>query len=109
MIIDERTYTIRPTKVKAYLDLYEKMGMAVQTRIQGQMIGYFTVEVGGVNQIVHMWGYENMADRERRRTELWQNEEWLAFVEAVRQSGDLVHQENRILVPASFSPPLMRA
>jgi NIPSNAP len=104
MIIDERTYTIRPTKVKAYLDLYEKMGMAVQTRIQGQMIGYFTVEIGGVNQIVHMWGYKSLGERERIRAELWQNEEWLAYVEAVRQSGDLVHQENRILVSTSFSP-----
>lgn len=33
MIIDERTYTIKPTRVNDYLDLYEKMGLSVQTRI----------------------------------------------------------------------------
>jgi hypothetical protein len=99
MIIDERTYTIQPTRVDDYLALYEKMGRQVQTRILGGFMGFYSVEIGDVNHLVHMWSYENIGERDRLRTELWQNAEWLAYVEALRQTGWLVHQANRILVP----------
>jgi hypothetical protein len=102
MIIDERTYTIKPTRVNDYLDLYEKMGLSVQTRILKKLIGFYTVEIGDVNQIVHMWEYDSIGERDRLRTELWKNEEWLAYVDALRQTEWLVHQSNRILVPRPF-------
>ena len=102
MIIDERTYTIQPTRVNDYLDLYERMGLAVQTRILKNLIGFYTVEIGDVNSIVHMWSYADIGERARLRAELWANDEWLAYVDAVRQSGWLVHQANRILIPREF-------
>ena len=36
-----------------------------------ELIGYFTTEIGTLNQIVHMWGYESMAQRQERRTALY--------------------------------------
>jgi hypothetical protein len=33
------------------------------------------------------------------RAELWAHPEWLAYVDALRQTGWLVHQANRILIP----------
>ncbi len=99
MIIDERTYTIQPTRVDDYLALYREMGMAVQTRILGGLIGFYTVEIGDVNHLVHMWSYECIEARARLRAELWAHPEWLAYVDALRQTGWLVHQTNRILIP----------
>jgi hypothetical protein len=103
MIIDERTYTIQPTRVNHYLELYERMGLAVQTRILKNLIGFYTVEIGDVNAIVHMWSYDDIGERARLRAELWANDEWLAYVEALRQTGWLLHQSNRILIPRHFS------
>lgn len=103
MILDERTYTIQPTRVKDYLDLYEAMGRKVQIRILKSLVGFYTVEVGEVNQLVHMWAYDSMGERERLRAELWQNAEWLAYVDALRQRGWLLHQSNRILIPWTFT------
>jgi NIPSNAP len=99
MIIDERTYTIQPTHVWDYLDLYENMGLKVQTRILKGLIGFYSVEIGDVNHLVHMWSYDSIGERDRLRTELWRDAQWLAYVEALRQTGWLLHQSNRILVP----------
>ncbi len=102
MIVEERTYTLHPGKTVAYLKAYEEVGLDVQRAILGNLIGYFTTEIGTLNQIVHMWGYEDMADRQARRSKLLEDPTWQSYVETIRPL--VIHQENRILVPTSFSP-----
>ena len=102
MIVEERTYTLQPGKTSDYLRAYEDGGLAVQREILGDLIGYFTTEIGTLNQIVHLWGYDSLADREVRRRSLLENPTWQGYVPAIRPW--LMHQENRILVPAPFSP-----
>ncbi|MGL4287572.1 MAG: NIPSNAP family protein, partial [Phreatobacter sp.] len=70
MIIDERTYTTLPGKVKAFLEIYERLARPIQWPILGDPIGFFVTEVGELNQVVHMWRYDSMADREQRRAKL---------------------------------------
>ena len=103
MIVEERTYTVHPGTVHVYFDDYVKnKGMEIQTRILGNLIGYFHTEIGELNKVVHWWGYDSLAERERRRAALAADADWLAYL---RQSPDIVVQmESRILVPASFSP-----
>jgi hypothetical protein len=66
------------------------------------MVGYFSTEVGTLNQVVHLWAYEDFEERTRKRAELVADEDWKAYVAKVRPL--ILHQENRILVPAPFSP-----
>ena len=58
MIIDERTYTLHPGKIPEFLELYQAEGYAVQTSHLGEPVGWFWTEIGVLNQIVHLWGYE---------------------------------------------------
>ncbi len=102
MIVEQRIYTLQPGKASEYLELYEREGLAIQEPILGHLIGYFSSEVGPLNRIVHMWGYESFDDRDRRRAELATNEKWQAFVQKLRVL--IVEQENLILRPAPFSP-----
>jgi len=102
MIIDERTYTCYPGKVKAFLDVYERLGKPIQWPIIGEPIGFFTTETGTLCQVVHMWKYESMADREQCRLKLSSAPGWADYLEASMPL--LCALENRILVPASFSP-----
>ncbi len=102
MIVEQRTYTLYPGKTPEYLRLYESEGMAIQTRILGRLVGYFTTELGPLNQIIHMWGYESFEDRARRRAQMQADPGWKAYVGKVQP---LIHtQESKILNPTSFSP-----
>ncbi len=102
MIVEQRTYTLHPGKVPEYLRLYESEGMAIQTRILGRMVGYFTTEIGPLNQIIHMWGYEDLADRARRRAQMAADPGWKAYIPKIQAL--IQTQETKILIPTSFSP-----
>ena len=68
----------------------------------GNLIGYFHTEIGELNKIVQLWGYDSLAEREKRRKALFADPDWLAYLQ---QSPDIIVQmESRILVPAPFSP-----
>jgi hypothetical protein len=104
MIVDMRTYTMVPGRLKAFLALYEAEGLPVQLRHLGKPIGYFTTEIGTQNQVVHLWGYESMADREQRRNAMEADPAWAAYRQKSAASGNLQYQENKILKSVSFSP-----
>lgn len=102
MVVEERTYTLKSGTVPTYVKYYEEMGLGPQSRHLGDPIGWFTTEIGTLNQIVHMWGYEDLADRTTRREAMWRDEEWLAFTKIAVPL--IKKMENRILIPAAFSP-----
>ena len=102
MIVEQRTYTLHPGTVPEYLRHYQAEGLAIQRSILGNMVGYFYTEIGPLNQIVHMWAYQDLADRGRRRATLQADPEWRAYTAKVRPF--LMSQETKILIPAPFSP-----
>ncbi|MDJ0950547.1 MAG: NIPSNAP family protein [Alphaproteobacteria bacterium] len=102
MILDERSYTLKPGMLPKYLTLYESRGWPVQTKHLGEPVGWFYTEVGTLNQVVHIWKYADMADREARRKAMTADPDWQAFV--AEAAAMLDKMENRILVPAPFSP-----
>lgn len=103
MIVEERIYTLHIGQVPEYLRLYEAEGLAVQTRILGNLLGYYQVEFGPQNQIVHLWSYTDNADRTSRRKTLLQDPDWQAYVKKIRPL--VRYQENKLLIPAPFMQP----
>ena len=102
MIVEERTYHVYTGKLPEVVRLYETEGTALQQRVLGHLVGAFTVDVGALSSIVQLWAYDSHAERERRRAELQADPAWQAFLAKLQP---LLHtQENRILVPTSFSP-----
>lgn len=104
MIVDERTYTVHSGKVAEYLQIVQDQLLPLQSDVLGGLIGYFHTEVGPLNQIVHLWAYASMAEREQRRAALARHPEWPARSAHVRPL--IAAQSNRILVAARFSPLL---
>ena len=100
MIVEERIYTLQAGQAPAYIRLYEAEGMAIQKPILGRMVGYYTTEFGPLNQVIHLWAYDSLQEREERRARLLANEGWKAYVAKVRPM--VVSQENKLLVPAPF-------
>jgi hypothetical protein len=104
MLLDVRTYTCRPGTIKKHLALYERLGKGPQTRHLGEPFAYLVTETGNVNQYIHIWAYENAADREKRRAAMQADPEWQAFLEESSKLGALEHQQNQLMTPVSFFP-----
>lgn len=102
MIVEERIYTLHPGKVPDYMRLYEEEGFAIQQPILGNLVGWYVTDFGPQNQIVHLWGYDSYAERDRRRAELYRSEAWRAFLAKIRPM--ILRQENKTLLPAPWSP-----
>jgi hypothetical protein len=103
MVIDERTYTLTAGSVPEYLRHYEEEGLPIQLPILGNLIGYFSTEFGTLNQVVHLWGYADLADRAERRRRLAADDRWQTFLKA-HVYPVVVTMENRLLLPTPFSP-----
>jgi hypothetical protein len=102
MLVEERIYTCYCGKAAEYVRMYEAEGLAIQRPILGKLLGYFTTELGTLNQVVHLWAYESMEDRASRRATLLADERWKTYAAKVQPL--VLQQENKILVPAAFSP-----
>jgi hypothetical protein len=104
MLLDHRTYTVRPGTLRKQLALYEKFGLAAQKRHFGEPLAWLVSETGDVNTYIHIWVYEDAADRARKRTALMADPEWLAYIEKNAEAGYLLKQESKLMTPASFAP-----
>lgn len=107
MLVELRTYTTQPGRLRDYLALYEAEGLAIQRRILGRLVGYYRSEIGELNQVLHLWAYEDLKEREQRRAVLLADPQFQAYV---RQMLPLLQsQDSRILAPAPFFTPVWQA
>jgi hypothetical protein len=102
MIYEERIYTIVAGRMDEYMKNYEELGLPVQLEVLGTLVGFFKTEIGGLNKVVHIWGYDSLDDRLEKRAILADHPDWPRYLEANLEL--IVEQENRVLIPASFSP-----
>jgi hypothetical protein len=108
MIFDHRTYICRPGTIKRHMDLYEQHGWEPQTRNLGLPIVYGATETGDVNSYIHIWVYDNAADRAKKRANMMADQGWLSYIKMSAEAGYLISQKNAILTPAPFyTPPEM--
>lgn len=104
MIVEHRTYQLKPGKVNAYFECYQQTGMAIQLDYLVQPLGYYCTEIGPLNQIIHLWGYTDLNERQRCRNLLKQDPRWAGYVAMIMPL--IEHQESRILTPAGFFSPM---
>ena len=103
MLVDHRTYTVRPGTIAKHMKLYEEHGLTVQKRHLGEPLAWLVTETGELNTYVHIWVYQDAADRERRRAAMNADPEWQAFLLKSAEAGYLIRQENKLMTPAPFA------
>ena len=65
-LVDHRIYTIALRKMPEFLEVFNRLAMPILMETLGHPIGFYTSLVGPQNQFVHLWGYDNLTDYERR-------------------------------------------
>ena len=102
MIVEQRDYHVHTGKLPELVRLYADEGIAIQQAVLGGFVGAFTTDIGALSTYTSLWGYPSYAEREERRAALQARDDWQAFLARIQP---LIHtQQNRILVPTSFSP-----
>ena len=102
MIHELRTYTLLPKKAPEFVKLTRKVGFEIRSK-HSKCLGYWTSEIGDLNQVVHLWEYEDFAHRTQTRAALAEDKEWQKqFVSEARKCQ--LHQESTILIPSDVWP-----
>ena len=84
MIIEMRTYSIKPGELHNFINIYDKEIRQIHKKILGNQIGFFYTEIGNVNEVVHLYGYDSYEDRQSRRN-------WYVVGSTIASASDFVY------------------
>jgi hypothetical protein len=97
-VYEMRTYTYAPGDISKVLEGWAK---AIDAREKfSPLAACWTSEIGGLNKFVHTWVYKDLNERARIREESRRPGQAWPPQAGVRP----IRQENKLLVPAAFSP-----
>jgi hypothetical protein len=102
MIIDLRTYVVRHALLDGFLKLWEEYALPVQLKHLQRFRGMYTVDVGLVNSVVHMWEYDSLSEREIRRAAMEASPEWREYRSRLSKLDALLRMHSTILRPADL-------
>ena len=102
MIYEFRTYSIQPRTLPEFLKRFDD---ALEKRQQfSPLAAFWYTEIGALNQVIHVWPYENALERTRIRAEAVKGGNWPPKV------GEfIVDMKSEIFEAQPFSPPLAPA
>ena len=100
MIYEVRTYTLKPGAVPGF---EEKFAKTLPHREKYSKLGAFWhTEFGPLNQVIHVWPYENLEERTHIREEAGKDPIW-----PPKNDPDIyLSTESEIFTPAPFMRPL---
>src|SRR5438093_318215 len=97
MIYEVRTYTLRTGAVAEFEERFTKRKPLREKH--SKLGAFWHTDFGPLNQVIHVWPYNDSNERTRIREESRKGGQWPP------QSGVRpIRQENKLLIPASFSP-----
>jgi NIPSNAP len=100
-----RTYTLHVGKMAEAVKLYQEIGFpALQKGGQDKkLVGYFQSDTGTINQLVHLWKFDDGADRRAHWAGLSANKDFVeGFASKFRPL--LMNQEVKLLHPGPWGP-----
>jgi hypothetical protein len=100
MIVEFRTYRLKPGSVA---EAEKRFGEGLPNRTKVSPLGaFFHTEVGPLNRIIHVWPYEDFAQRTAVRSQ--KIEGWPPNIREFVEE-----QQSEIFIPAPFSPKIGEA
>ena len=89
--VDLRIYTTRQRGMAEFLRLQNEEMLPIQLRHIEKPLGYYTTEIGPQDEVIHLWGFDSLADMEARRDARNRDPDWAAYLE--KTEGLFVEQE----------------
>jgi hypothetical protein len=98
-LFEIRSYTLAPGALPGMM---ERWAAKIDERVKlSPLVGAWYSEFGALNKWVHIWAYKDANERQRIRAEAVAKGIWPPGGAA---SGLVLKQENKLVMPAAFSP-----
>ena len=109
-----RTYTLRVGTMAEAVKLYQEIGFpALQKGSHDKkLIGYFQGDTGTINQIVHLWKFDDDADRRTHWAAVYANKDFvegfaskfrpLLMTQEVKLLGSTIHHTRARVAEGAF-------
>jgi hypothetical protein len=101
-IYELRTYDVVVGKMADVISLYNTEGWPAIQRHPERLVGYFTGDVGAINQIIHLWKFEDDADRRAFWAGVFADEAFKDFARKLRPL--LLSQNNKLMLASPWGP-----
>jgi NIPSNAP len=101
-IYELRTYTAVVGKMSEVVELYKTRGWPALSKHPARCIGYFTGDVGALNQLIHVWKFNDDADRRAFWAGVYADEHFMEFAKSMRPN--LLAQDNKLMLNAPWGP-----
>jgi hypothetical protein len=96
MIYELRTYTVKPGTLGDMVKAASTVSREIRKDEYGKLEGYWSTEIGQLNQVMHMWSYGDYKERAKLRAELSKNPRWTGeYLPLIRPL--LLRQDVRLL------------
>lgn len=108
MIIEQRFYRVKVDRLKAWLDLWERVALPVQrehvSAFGGRFLGMYLTEMGQIDEVTHLWQHADVAARMAARGAVESDPRWAQYRRQVDDLAPMLSMRNAILRPTPFSP-----
>ena len=99
MIYEFRTYALKP---RSLAEVEKRFGEAYEYRKKySPLTAFWHTEIGPLNEIIHVWGYRDLAERARVRAEAAKESNWPPKIRDF-----VVDQQVEVLTPFAFVPEI---
>src|SRR5439155_6839874 len=104
-LYEMRTYTLHVGKMAEAVKLYTELGYpALQKGGQDKkLVGYFQADTGTLNQLIHLWQFNDDADRRAHWAAVYSNKDFIEGF-AAKFRPLLASQEVKLLTAAPWGP-----
>ncbi len=99
-----RTYSIQVGKLAEVVEHYRELGWPAMEKggHAAKLVGYFIADTGELNQLIHLWKFDDDADRRAFWAGVFGDVDFMAFAAQFRPL--IMKQQNQLLRAAPWGP-----
>ncbi|MEZ5651784.1 MAG: NIPSNAP family protein [Burkholderiaceae bacterium] len=105
-IYELRTYDVVVGKMSEVVSLYSSEGFPALKAggFDANLVAYFTGDIGALNQLIHVWKFDDDNARRAHWARVYADQGFMAFAAKLRPL--LLAQNNKLMLAAPWGPGL---
>ena len=103
MIYDFRMYTLKPGATPDYMAAVKELALPIRQKYGIKLAGWYYSDVGELNQVVHIWAYNDHRHLAEAKAQVYADPDWKAkYVPRVQPL--IVAQKTYLMLSPDFAP-----